>query len=217
MVIIGVVLTFAGSDLLSRYARSREVRTTMKLVYAELEADRTELRETLDWMRWEAHACRVIVDNRHDLSRIPADTMESFVHVGSRIVSYHPSRDAFDVLKNSGLMAAVNDKRFLLTLTQGYAALEQMEENVGVYYGQKLSALNEMTRTLGKAESESYYSGGLYAVWNCILSSPSSADFVRSVPSFFQEEYLAGLLADVDRAIAAIGAGYPSVKKQADD
>lgn len=208
VVIIGIVVTFAGSDWISSRSRASEVRATMGLVHAELETDRARLRETLDWMRWEAHAFQVLTHNRGDLEQIPGDTMSSFAYVGGRILSFHPRRDAFEVLKNTGLMAAVRDKQLLLTVTQGYAALSEMEENIALYYAQKINAQNEMTRSLDDAAREAYYFGGAYAMWGLMLAQPVFADFMLSAPSYFEEGYLAGLVMDVDRALEALEKKY---------
>lgn len=217
VVIIGIVVTFTGSGLIGRYRQARDVRAAMLLVHSELEINRMKIRGIWDWMRHEANAYRILGENRYDLKRIPPDTMASFIQVFGRIHSFHPREDAFEVLKNSGLMAAVSDKDFLLTVTQGYATLAELEENVGSYYRMKFEMVSDMSKVFTPTQREQYYHGGMYEMWDCILSVPLSCDFVLSAPNTFPEGYVEELLSDVDRSVRAIEAKYGLDEKGADD
>ncbi|MFB0956644.1 MAG: hypothetical protein QMB43_06810 [Alistipes putredinis] len=95
VVIIGIVVTFAGSGLIERWRVAREVRATMLLVHAELETNRADFMQVWDYQQWEMRACKFLTDNRRDLKRIPSDTLASFDPVYGRIHFFHPRRDAF--------------------------------------------------------------------------------------------------------------------------
>lgn len=212
VVIIGVMVTFIGSGLVERWRQARDVRATMTLIHSELEKNRALLQETLDWLGKETHAYRTVTDNRFDLHRIPRDTIDSYFNVLGRILSFHPRSDAFEVLKNSGLMTAVNDKNFLLTVSQGYASLAEMEENIDIYYELKRQSQDEMSKGFSDADREKYYFGDQYAMWACVLSSRCFSDFVISAPNFFHPDYINELTADIDRSIKAIEAKYDTEK-----
>lgn len=217
VVIIGIVVTFVGSGMVERSRQARDVRAAMVLVHSELETNRMKIQEVWDWIQREADAYRILTENCHDLKAIPQDTMASFVPVFGRILSFHPRQDAFEVLKNSGLMASVRDKDFLLAVTQGYATLAELEENVGVYFNLKAEAQGDMSKAFSSSQREIYYSGDMYGMWNCILSVPSSYEFVLSAPYVFPEGYTEELLTDVDRAVRAIETKYKLDKNGTDD
>lgn len=217
VVIIGIVVTFAGSGLIERWRVAREVRATMLLVHAELETNRADFMQVWDYQQWEMRACKRLTDNRRDLKRIPSDTLASFDPVYGRIHFFHPRRDAFEVLKNSGLMSSVPDKDFLLAVTQGYAVLADLEENISMYYQLKLTAQNDMSKDFSEKQRERFYTGDMYERWECIFSVPCFAEFMLTAPYFFPEGYIEGLLADVDRSIRAIEAKYKLDKKPTDD
>lgn len=217
VVIIGIVVTFAGSGLIERWRVAREVRATMLLVHAELETNRADFMQVWDYQQWEMRACKRLTDNRRDLKRIPSDTMASFDPVYGRIHFFHPRRDAFEVLKNSGLMSSVSDKDFLLAVTQGYAVLADLEENISMYYQLKLTAQNDISKDFSEKQRERFYTGDMYERWECIFSVPCFAEFMLTAPYYFPEGYIEGLLADVDRSIRAIEAKYKLDKKPTDD
>ena len=217
VVIIGIVVTFAGSGMLERSRQARDVRAAMVLVHSELETNRMKIREVWDWVQREADAYRILTEHRRDLKGIPQDTMASFAPVFGRILSFHPRQDAFEVLKNSGLMASVRDKDFLLTVTQGYATLAELEENVGLYFKLKSDAQSDMSKAFSRSQRDIFYSGDMYGMWECILSVPCSYDFILTAPYFFPEGYTEALLADVERSVRAIEAKYELDKKQIDD
>lgn len=170
-----------------------------------------------DYQQWEMRACKFLTDNRRDLKRIPSDTLASFDPVYGRIHFFHPRRDAFEVLKNSGLMSSVPDKDFLLAVTQGYAVLADLEENISMYYQLKLTAQNDMSKDFSEKQRERFYTGDMYERWECIFSVPCFAEFMLTAPYYFPEGYIEGLLADVDRSIRAIEAKYKLDKKTTDD
>ena len=217
VVIIGIVVTFAGSGLIERWRVAREVRATMLLVHADLETNRADFMQVWDYQQWEMRACKRLTDNRRDLRRIPSDTLASFDPVYGRIHFFHPRRDAFEVLKNSGLMSSVSDKDFLLAVTQGYAVLADLEENISMYYQLKLTAQNDMSKDFSEKQRERFYTGDMYERWECIFSVPCFAEFMLTAPYYFPEGYIEGLLADVDRSIRAIEAKYKLDKKPTDD
>lgn len=212
VVILGVVVTFIGSGLVERWRQARDVRVTMTLIHSELEKNRAAMLETLDWLGRETHAYRTVTENRFDLHRIPRDTIDSYFNLQGRILFFHPRNDAFEVLKNSGLMTSVNDKNFLLAVSQGYAALREMEENIDIYYEMKKQALDEMSKGFSDADREKYYFGDQYALWEAALTSRSFSDFVISAPNSFQPEYIDRLVGDVDRSIRAIEEKYDTQK-----
>lgn len=217
VVVIGIVVTFAGSGVIERWRVAREVRATMQLVHAELETNRADFMQVWDYQQWEIAACKQLTDNRRDLKRIPPDTMASFDPVYGRIHFFHPRRDAFEVLKNSGLMSSVPDKDFLLSVTQGYAALANLEENISMYFQMKLTAQNDMTKAFSEKQRECFYTGSMYERWECIFSVPCFAEFLLTAPYYFPEGYIERLLAHVDRAAQAIETKYRSIKKTTDD
>lgn len=217
VVVIGIVVTFAGSGLIERWRMAREVRATMLLVHAELESNRADFMEIWDYMQWETRACRILTENRSDLKRMPTDTLASFAPIYGRIHSFRPRKDAFEVLKSSGLMSSVRDKDFLLTVTQGYASLAGLEENVSMYYKLKLTAQNDMSRSFSREQRERFYTGGMYDMWECIFSVPEFTEFMQTAPYYFPEGYVDGLSTDVDRAVQAIEAKYKLSKKPTDD
>lgn len=212
VVIAGIMITFIGSGVIERWRVAREVRATMLLVHGELEYNRQDFKELWDYQQWEMRVCKQLTDNRHDLKRIPLDTLVSFNPVYGRMYFFHPRRDAFEVLKNSGLMSSVRDKDFLLTVTQGYAALVDLEQHVSMYYQYKLTAQNDMSKALSEKQLERFYSGGAYEMWESIFSVPWFVEFMVTAPYFFPEGYIERALADVDRAAQAIEAKYKTAK-----
>lgn len=217
VVVIGIVVTFTGSGLIERWRTAREVRATMLLVHAELETNYLNIRQVRNWMQRETEAYRTLTENRRDLKAIPADTMASFTPLFGRMLSFRPRQDAFGVLKNSGLMASVHDKDLLLTITQGYATLAELEENVGMYYKLKLDVQSDMSKAFSRSERYAYCYGDMYRMWECIFSVPCSYDFMLSAPNFFPEGYTEALLADVERSARTIEAKYKPEKARGND
>lgn len=92
------------------------------------------------------------------------------------------------MLKNSGLMSSVSDKDFLLAVTQGYAVLADLEENISMYYQLKLTAQNDMSKDFSEKQRERFYTGDMYERWECIFSVPCFAEFMLTAPYYFPRD-----------------------------
>lgn len=208
VVIVGIFVTFAGSDLVSRRLQARDVKSTMKLIHMELLDNRAKLDEILDWMVWERHACDVLSQNRDDLHAIPADTMLAFAYVAGRIYAFHPRCDAYEVLKSSGLMARISDKETLVAIARCYAALDELSGVIDTYYQQKIDAQNQLARQMDAAERDRFFNQGPYETWAIIFSKSGAADFFIGAPYYFTDGYLEGLTAEVDDTVSRIAGTY---------
>lgn len=208
VVIVGIFVTFVGSDLVSRRLQVRDVKATMKLIHMELLDNRAKLDEILNWMAWEQHACDLLGRNRDDLHAIPADTMAAFTNVAGRIYAFHPRRDAYEVLKSSGLMARISDKESLVAIARCYAALDELSGDIDTYYQQKIDAQNELSKQMNASERDRFYNQGPYEMWTIIFSKSGAADFYLGAPYYFTEGYLEGLVAEVDETVRRIEGTY---------
>lgn len=126
VVIVGVALTLAGAGLIERWHEARQVRSAMQLVYDELKADR-ELTEEV------CRGIALLEEYGGDIRRMPADTLEKYRSAVERTDDFVPQRNALEVLRSSGAMAAVEDKQLLFEVLECYAYLERFGAAVETY------------------------------------------------------------------------------------
>ena len=62
-----------------------------------------------------------------------------------------------------------------------------------MYYQLKLTAQNDMSKDFSEKQRERFYTGDMYARWECIFSLPCFAEFMLTAPYYFPEGYIEGL------------------------
>lgn len=129
VVIIGIVVTFAGSGLISRWASQRQVRTVMQLVVSELEQNREMLRDVYSNLDYDRRGMLMFMEY-DELEDIPADSLAHYSLLLSYLPSYRPQQEALEVLKSSDIVSAVGDKQFLADIFGCYNRLNDFRENV---------------------------------------------------------------------------------------
>ena len=122
VVIIGIVVTFAGSGLISRWASQRQVRTVMQLVVSELEQNREMLRDVYSNLDYDRRGMLMFMEY-DELEDIPADSLAHYSLLLSYLPSYRPQQEALEVLKSSDIVSAVGDKQFLADIFGCYNRL----------------------------------------------------------------------------------------------
>ena len=104
VVIIGIVVTFAGSGLISRWASQRQVRTVMQLVVSELEQNREMLRDVYSNLDYDRRGMLMFMEY-DELEDIPADSLAHYSLLLSYLPSYRPQQEALEVLKSSDIFS----------------------------------------------------------------------------------------------------------------
>lgn len=205
VVIIGIVVTFAGSGLISRWASQRQVRTVMQLVVSELEQNREMLRDVYSNLDYDRRGMLMFMEY-DELEDIPADSLAHYSLLLSYLPSYRPQQEALEVLKSSDIVSAVGDKQFLADIFGCYNRLNDFRENVAMYSGRKQDAQNHLfVNTPGFSLAPM----GTYGSWKIIFEDPLCAAFIGTSAYFFGGgDYFGHMIQAVDDVIASINKKY---------
>ncbi len=205
VVIIGIVVTFAGSGLISRWVGQRQVRTVMQLVVSELEQNRKMLRDVCSSLDYDRRGMLMFMEYDR-LEDIPADSLAHYSLLLSYLPSYRPQQEALEVLKSSDIVSAVGDKQFLADIFGCYNRLNDFRENVAMYSGRKQDAQNHLfINTPGFSFAPTGTSGS----WKIIFEDPLCAAFIGTSAYFFGGgDYFGRTIQAVDDVIASINNKY---------
>lgn len=205
VVITGIVVTFAGSGLISRWVGQRQVRTVMQLVVSELEQNREMLRGVCSSLDYDRRGMLMFMEYDR-LEDIPADSLAHYSLLLSYLPSYRPQQEALEVLKSSDIVSAVGDKQFLADIFGCYNRLNDFRENVAMYSGRKQDAQNHLfINTPGFSLAPTGTSGS----WKIIFEDPLCAAFIGTSAYFFGGgDYFGRTIQAVDDVIASINNKY---------
>lgn len=206
VVILGVVVTFAGSGLVERWRQAREVRTVMQLVYEELKANRESLADICEEMAYDRQGMLHLIEHDMDYRRVPVDTLRKYQSILGRLREFAPRTDALDMLRTSGTITAVRDKALLLDILECYSWMTRFAEGTKGYTAQKSQSLNHLfasgvKRSLSSMQPEEW--------WQTLLADPMCAAFLSSMTSYFEKTIYDGSAVErIDRVMAALDEKY---------
>lgn len=182
VVIIGIVVTFVGSNLIAHWARQRQVKTVMQLVAGELEENREQLREVCASLVYDQQGMLMLMDYDMDIEAVPLDSLENYRYILSRLHAYSPLQNVLEVLKSSDVVSAVGDKQLLVDIFGCYNRLNDFREQVLLYSDRKREAQNHLfTNNTGFSVG----GGDQRRSWRGIMADPMCAAFLGTSAYFF--------------------------------
>ena len=190
IVVIGVLITFMGSDWVTRNSEKKDIRATMLLIKEELKSNREKYEDIVAEFQEDERLSALLAEHDLKIRIIPEDSLRQFALLMGHIRSFTYTQNALDILKSSMLMQKISDKELLLQLTEIYEVLDGFKATMNGYY-----------------DMNCLYEGG-YEAWDIYLSNISVRNFVRVAHRYFTPDYIERVGKRIDRAIQAIEEKY---------
>lgn len=205
VVILGIVITFAGSGLIERWQRQRQVRTTMLLVYEELKTNLGLRDNCCEKLRFDQDGMLMFDHYGRNVDLIPMDSLDRYVSLLGTMRSVEVQNDAFEVLKSSGVIQFVGDKELLMQVLGCYRQLGTFADRVDSYNQSKINAINHFSASDVHAD----FHMDSRQLWRALLRDPLCNSFIGMSAYYVgYPDYLRSDIAGVAKTIAAINEKY---------
>lgn len=207
IVVIGVLITFVGSELVTRCSEQKDIKSTMLLIRDELKSNRDQFEDVMSEFNKDKRISTLLVEHDMKFRMIPEDSLRQFGFVLGHFRVFSCRRNAIDLLKNSMLMQKISDKEFLLSLIEVYETLESFRTLITEYYDMKGQAVNPFHLSLTDEQFNSLLEGG-YEMWEIYLSDKTVRNFMRTPMEYFHSSYKKSVEQEIDKMIQAIEQRY---------
>lgn len=207
IVVLGIVITFLGSDWISNQSRQKEVRAAMQLVIEELKYNKLQLKQFEDEYNTDRRMAILLIDHDFDSDRLPIDTLQKYERFVTSVYTFSYTTDALEVLKNSSLMQQVSDKRLLLDILHAYNKLKITSEEIKSYCDMKEEVVFSFSLSMDENE-QIKTSKGLDVLYRTYLSKNKVRNFCFMVPGYLDEDWCSSAVASIDQCIRTIEAMY---------
>lgn len=147
VVILGIIVTFMASDIVTGYAEKREITNALQLVKEELELNKQEMQRILERIRLEQEACEYVLKYRNCLEKASEDTLKMYRNIPFQVRSFIYTKDAIELLKTSSLFQKVQPKALTLQIIKAYNDLEITALLVKSFYDTKSSYTEHLLHT----------------------------------------------------------------------
>lgn len=182
VVILGIIVTFAGGNLLEERAKAKELAKAMQIVKSELELNRQEVARIKDILKLEKDVARYLLRYENRIAEANADTLQMYLHTlfFSQLFTY--TSDALEMLKASSLVQQIHDKELVLQVVRAYSKLKSTDEIFKWYYSikEKEGDFLNQNSVYVKRNKTFMEEGNVYKIWKHRLENIHVHNILRT-------------------------------------
>ena len=211
VVIIGIMVTFIGSGLVSDWSRQRQVKRAMQLIVAELKANREHLDSCCDELILDRQGMLMFERYGKNVDLIPEDSLACYMPLLGSSQEFKLQSDALEFLKLSGAIQSVNDDALLMQILGCYRALEVFSRAVDSYSRRKEDAMDHFLANASPEFLARFNVLECRDAWRAMLADPLCVSFVGMTKNYFaygDDNFLTSDIGDCRKTIAAIDEKY---------
>lgn len=219
-VVLGIIITFVGSDWISERNTQKEVEKSIQLVKSELILNRETLKEMGSRVVFEQNAARYLFEYKNKKDEISQDSVKQYLPVIFQWSKYTFINDAMEMLKTSSLIQKIKNKELSLQIIKAYGTIKTAESSFEMYKEYKKQAQDEFNANpqvaacfynqIKKREKVEYseendLSEELYLV----LTLPEGLGLLQTMPNILNPKtHFSASIEELDETIAAIDKEY---------
>lgn len=207
VIVLGIVITFVGSDIISGYAKHKETASVMQLIRAELVDNKQMLNHVKNNIDMQSKISKMLLDNGCSYQGIPVDTLNFYRRSLVYRTAFSYNDNSLEVLKNSSLMQHVSDKVFMLSLIQTYESMRGLAGSIDMFYDNKSKALDVMVSGLTD-EDNRVILNDVTEFYRIYLASQTIRTYLTSTQGFFSDDAFDRVDSMLDESIQAIDERY---------
>lgn len=203
-IIIGVVVTFIGSDLINAHYKQKEVASVMHLIQTEMLRNQEQIIWLGKKIIREESIIKKLAAYDFDHTRIPLDTLAAYQNDINGIIPLYYSTTSLEVLKSSALIPHIADKEFLLKLIMTYEHTQRLSELVDAFYAKGDSAWKSVIAGVNlKADWDAPN-----VFYSIILQDKSMRNYLASVAGFFDASDFSNVSDEIEECVRYIEKNY---------
>ncbi len=206
IVVLGIVITFLGSDIISNYGKQKEIRSAMQLVKAELEENRKSVELAWACYAEDCTSANLIEKYHFSVDALPEDSL--CFGLFNRFNAFTPIADAIGVLKSSGLMQHMSDKQLSLLISRTYDQMNTIGSGLDSYYTLKDKVIGPIGLAMSDQERELMGGNSPGELYRVYVKYQEIRNFVGTVSGYLPVENYTRTLDLLDKAIQAIEEKY---------
>ncbi len=188
-VVIGILITFAGSGLIERCSRQKELNEVMYAVRNELIINKELLNTSLQFLEQEYTFYKQLDAVRHDIRQLSEDTLRKYHLVPFLSYNRVARKNAMEALKTSGLVQDIKDKDFLVKLLGIYTSYEDFQLIRSEYYHDREQNILPLILSADQEKTEQMNTGSSRERWAYMWENNTARNYFLHAPG-----RLAGIL-----------------------
>ena len=213
-VVLGIIITFAGSDWITERNTQKEIKKSLQLVKSELLLNREEMEALRDRIVLEQYAANYLFEHKDNPAEMPQDSIRKYFPLPFQWSKFTFTNDAMEMLKASALIQKIQNNELALQIMKVYGAIKAAEISFDKYSNVKDQVQNEfndnpkvkalsysLTKQREKArDMESEFEQQLHLLY----TQPEGLQLLQAIPNIQSPRIYQASIEKIDEAIAAI-------------
>lgn len=217
-VVLGIVITFAGSDWITERNTQKEIKKSLQLVKSELLLNREEMKALRDRVIMEQYAANYLFEHKDNPVEMPQDSIRKYFPLPFQWSQFTFTNDAMEMLKASALIQKIRNKDLALQIMKVYGTIKAAETSFDKYSHIKDQVQNEFNnnpkvKTLSynltkQREKAQDMEGGFEQQLHLLYTQPEGLQLLQAIPNIQSPRIYQASIKEIDEAIAAIEEEY---------
>ena len=123
-VVLGILLTFAGSNLIEEHKKQKELKDALLLVKNEMLLNRGYMTQMMEREEFEKQGASYLLQPKENIAKAAPDSLEKYGNLPFQTQTFIYINDAMEMLKTSSLMSAIRDKELATQIIKTYNAIK---------------------------------------------------------------------------------------------
>lgn len=204
-VMLGIIITFAGSDWIAERNAQKEVKESMLLVKSELQTNREDIASIKGLVELEQKGALYLLEYKGRIQEADPDSLQKYNRLPFQSFSFNAMYDALEMLKASGLIPKIKNKELTVQILTAYAIVRNSQSAFEAYSNIKQRCLDELTRV---PDVKKRMSSIDYIDWDFYFKYPEGVALIQQIPQIQSTDIYQNHLEAIDKVIAAIDEEY---------
>ena len=139
VVVIGIAITFGISNWINDRNSRKDLKQYLNTIKLELNTNIEAIEDEINMLDESVSYTRYLLSQSKE--SLNSDSIQKYEHAITRIRSFNPKYNAFEMFKSSGIMRLINDKELLLSIWGAYSEIEDIQQDIQAYYDNKKDKL----------------------------------------------------------------------------
>lgn len=218
-VMLGIIITFAGSDWITERNTQKELEKSLQLVKSELLLNKETIQEMGNRVAWEQKAARYLFKYKNKRNEISQDSVNQYLPFLFQWSRFTFTNDAIEMLKTSSLIQKIRNKELALQIIKAYGTIKAVESSFEMYVYYKTQVQDEFNahpqvkactyNQIQNRENPDYQEGeDLSEQLRLLFTLPEGLNMLQTIPNIISPKTYYTSVEEINKVVAAIDKEY---------
>lgn len=199
-VILGIAITFAGSDWMENRKTKKEIKDALQLVNVEMQTNQETIQKLIECITLEQQSAKYLLEYKDRINEMPIDSLKKYANLPLQFINITFNNNAMEMLKASGLIQKIENKELALQILTIYTEIQEVEKAFSAYTETK----KELQKNLDNIPNIMHWNTqktNIRDIWKFYFKYPEGIQLVQRIPEIQSIEIYQNRLKHINEVI----------------